>query len=952
MSGKAQTAAIVVTIAGICGAPGRENARFHVTGLAERSTRPTGSEPRGAMNDDERPDPDQLLARVRKEEAKAARGKLKIFFGASAGVGKTYAMLGAARRQQDLATDVVIGVIETHGRKETAALAAGIERLPRRSIHHRGRVLEEFDLDAALKRRPTLILIDELAHANAEGTRHPKRWQDVHELLEAGVNVYTTVNVQHLETLNDVVSRITGIRVWETVPDKVFDGADEVVLVDLPPDELLQRLKEGKVYLPQQAERAIRNFFRKGNLIALRELALRRTADRVDEDMLAYRREAAVDTVWQTRDALLVCVGSQVGSERLVRTGARLAGRLEAPWHVLHVEASGAGPVPERQRQRVIRALDLAEALGAETATLSAADAVTAIVDYARQQNLSLVLVGREHRRRWQVWHRSMADRIGEAAPDLEVVQVAHSDAAQAENALQRIRPAPGGWLPYVEAAAICAAVTALTRPLAGSVDLSIVAMLLLLGVLIVAVRAGQGPAIAATLLALAAFDGLFVAPRVSFAVSDAQYLLTSIVWLVVALVISQLTVRYKQHAQLATQREAHARALYKMAGDLSAALLPLQIAEACNRFLAVGFGAQATLLLSDEHERLQVVATHDSAGKPPDVDEGIARWTFDHGEPAGLATDTLPGSPLLYLPLKAPTRTRGVLAIAPRDPLRVQVPEARRHLETFASLVAIAVERIHYVGVAQSTLLQIESESLRNSLLAAISHDLRTPLNALAGLAESIRRTQPAPTAAQVEIAETIKNETLHLRAKVSKLLDMARLQVGKVPLSRRAQSLAEVVDRALDSTAWCLARHVVRTAVPDDLPLLDVDPVLIERLLGNLLENAAQFTPAGTRVDIGAVPRPATVEVWVDDEGPGLPKGREESLFQKFERGTHDTPAPGVGLGLAICRAIVEAHGGWIRGENRREGGARFVFSLPRSLDDASRDRVTHSEHPPDSA
>jgi two-component system sensor histidine kinase KdpD len=346
----------------------------------------------------ERPDPDQLLARVQEEEAKAARGKLKIFFGASAGVGKTYAMLLAAHQQKELGTDVLIGVVETHGRKETEALIAGLERLPQLEIPYRGKVLREFDLDGALARRPALILMDELAHANVAGSRHPKRWQDVHELLAAGIDVYSTVNVQHLETLNDVVSGIAGIRVWETVPDRVFDDADEVVLVDLPPDELLQRLKEGKVYLPQQAERAIRNFFRKGNLIALRELALRRTADRVDDEMLAYRRETSVSKVWQTRDALLVCIGPGRGGERLVRTGARLAGRLEAPWHAIHVDTHTAGPEPEVQRQRIVRALELAASLGAETATLSANEAVAAIVDYARTQNLSRVLVGRDHR--------------------------------------------------------------------------------------------------------------------------------------------------------------------------------------------------------------------------------------------------------------------------------------------------------------------------------------------------------------------------------------------------------------------------------------------------------------------------------------------------------------------------------------------------------------------------
>ncbi|HCZ17865.1 MAG TPA: two-component system sensor histidine kinase KdbD [Candidatus Accumulibacter sp.] len=881
-----------------------------------------------------RPDPDQLLARVQEEEAKAARGKLKIFFGASAGVGKTYAMLLAARQQKELGTDVLIGVVETHGRKETEALIAGLERLPQLEIPYRGKVLREFDLDGALARRPALILMDELAHANVAGSRHPKRWQDVHELLAAGIDVYSTVNVQHLETLNDVVSGIAGIRVWETVPDRVFDDADEVVLVDLPPDELLQRLKEGKVYLPQQAERAIRNFFRKGNLIALRELALRRTADRVDDEMLAYRRETSVSKVWQTRDALLVCIGPGRGGERLVRTGARLAGRLEAPWHAIHVDTHTAGPEPEVQRQRIVRALELAASLGAETATLSANEAVAAIVDYARTQNLSRVLVGRDHPRPWQPWYRSIADRIGHAAPDLDVVQAARSEDKRAAVPAPTAPPTAGEWLAYLKAAAICGALTALAAPLAGAIELTNIAMLFLLAVFFVAMRLGRGPAVASSFLAVAAFDFFFVPPRFSFAVSDAQYLMTFAVMLIVALITGQLTARYKQHADVATQREARARGLYEMARDLSAALLPMQIAEACDRFLAVEFNAQAALLLTDAQDRLraEVVNARPGTADTLIVDEGVARWAFDHGEAAGLSTDTLPGSPLLYLPLKAPMRTRGVLAIAPRDPLRVQGPETRRQLETFASLVAIAVERMHYVEVAQATLLQMESESLRNSLLAAISHDLRTPLSVLVGLAESLRLTQPSD--AQALIVETLKEEALRMSTKVNKLLVMARLQAGRVQLNRQWQPLEEVVGSALKAMEMSLTAHSVRTALPDELPLIEIDAVLIERVLCNLLENAVKYTPAGTVISIGAMLREYEIEVWVDDCGPGLPKGREESIFQKFERGARESTTPGVGLGLAICRAIVEAHGGRIHAENRANGGARFLFSLPRGV------------------
>jgi len=884
---------------------------------------------------DGRPDPDALPARVQQEEAKAARGKLKIFFGASAGVGKTYAMLGTAGRQQAQGTDVLIGVIETHGRKETEALLGGLERLPPREIPYRGQILKEFDLDAALARRPALILMDELAHSNVAGSRHPKRWQDIEELLAAGIDVYTTVNVQHLETLNDVVSGIAGIRVWETVPDHVFDAADEVVLVDLSPDELLQRLKEGKVYLPQQAERAIRNFFRKGNLIALRELALRRTADRVDHEMLAWRRDTSVEAVWQTRDSLLVCIGSGTGAERLVRTGARLAGRLEAPWHVIHVETEESTRHNEAQRQRILRALELAASLGAETTTLALADPVAATVEYARRANLSRILVGRDHPRPWRPWYRSVADRIGHAAPDLDVIQVARGDDSRQGPVPAHELPTEN-WPAYAKAAGICAAATALAMPLSGIIEQTNIAMFFLLAVVLAAVRFGRGPAVAAAFLAVAAFDFFFVAPRFSFAVSDVQYLMTFAVMLAVALIIGQLTARYKLQADVARQREARARALYGMARDLSAALMPEQIIEVAEHFLAVEFDAGAALLLTDAEDRLlpPLFAATAATGGRPVVDEGVARWAFDHGEGAGLGTDTLPGSPLLYLPLQAPMRTRGVLAIAPRDPLAVQSPEARRQLDTFAALIAIAVERMHYVDVAQSTTVQMESERLRNSLLAAISHDLRTPLTALVGLADALRLTRPALSAEQDELARAMRDESLRMNTLVGKLLDMARLQAGRVQLNRQWQPLEEVVGSALKTLESALAGRRVDIRLDPELPLVEFDAVLIERVFANLLENAAKYTPVGSHIVISAFVEGAMVEVRVEDDGPGLPRGREEDIFRKFERGEKESATSGVGLGLAICRTIVEAHGGRIRAENVEPHGARMLFTLPRGL------------------
>ena len=882
---------------------------------------------------DHRPDPDQLLSRLNEEEAKARRGKLKIFFGASAGVGKTYAMLDAARQQLLAGVDVIIGIVETHGRMETEVMADGLEYLPLRDIPYRDRLLKEFDLDGALRRKPALILMDELAHSNVAGSRHAKRWQDIDELLAAGIDVYSTVNVQHLESLNDVVSGITGIRVWETVPDKVFDAANEVVLVDLPPDELLQRLQAGKVYLANQAERAIRNFFRKGNLIALRELALRRTADRVDSQMLQYRRDQLVSSVWQTRDSLLACIGTGSGAEKVVRTTARIASRLEAPWHAIYIETPALQRLPEESRHRILRNLKLAEELGAQTATLSGNEADETAIKYARDHNLAKIVVGRDRLRLRRPWHRSFADRIGQRAPDLDVLQVARSG-NERESAKPAREPIDQSifdqWPAYAKAALGCALAAVAAALLFPIVELPNIVMVFLLAVVLVSVRYGRGPGVLASFLSVAIFDFAFVPPRFSFAVTDVQYLMTFGVMLAVGLITGQLTAGSKYQAKVAMRREQRVRSLYEMSRDLSAALMPEQIAEIGERFIVAELGAKAAFMLTDEHDQLQPALP--SANGLPAIDMGIAQWAFDHAEAAGQGTNTLAASPILYLPLKAPMRLRGVLALEMRDTDRLLIPEQRRLLDTFASLIAIALERVHYVEVAQNTTVQMESERLRNSVLSAISHDLRTPMSILVGLADSMFLTQPPPTGPQAEIARSLKEEALRVSDQVNNLLDMARLQAGRVELNRQWQPLDEVVGSALKNLERSFAKHQIRIALDENLPLVNIDSVLMERVIYNLLENTVKYTPPGSAVEIGAHATERSIEIWVDDNGPGLPEGKEEMIFKKFERGQPEGTTRGVGLGLAICRAIVEAHGGEIHAENRPQGGARFVFSLPK--------------------
>jgi two-component system sensor histidine kinase KdpD len=887
-----------------------------------------------AQDDTRRPSPDALLAEAKAQEAQARRGRLRIFFGATPGVGKTYAMLIEARRLRAQGLDVVIGVVETHGRSETAVLMEGLEILPRQTIEHRGRSLQEFDLDAALQRRPAVLLVDELAHSNAPRCRHPKRWQDVEELLAAGIDVLTTVNVQHIESLNDIVGGITGIRVWETVPDHVFADANEVVLVDLPPDDLLVRLREGKVYLPDQAERAIQNFFRKGNLIALRNLALRQTADRVDDQMRAFRRTSAQERIWHTRDTLLACIGPSDVDEKVVRTAARLATKLDSKWHALYVETPRTRRLPEARQHAILRTLKLAQDLGAETATVAAQDAVAAVLDYARHNNLGRIVAGRSTRvgRGWLA-RQAFSQRLGARAPDIDIMTVAREEesarrAAAAETASREDARTPVSLRGYLYAALACAGITAVATPLLRHFDLANIVMLYLVGVVFVAHRFGRGPAVLAAILSVVSFDFFFVPPRLTFAVSDVQYLLTFAVMLIVGLVTGHLTAGLRYQARVALHREERARSLYEMSKSLSSALVEEQVVEISDRFVESTFHAKATILLPDLSDKLQAPPAH---GATPAYDLAVAQWCSDRNEPAGAGTDTLPATAQLYLPLKAPMRVRGVLVIEPKNPHLLMIPEQRRLLDTFAALIAIALERIHFVSVAQETLIKMESERLRSSLLSALSHDLRTPLTALVGMAETLSLDLVAAQSEHTDKAGVIREQALRTSRMVNNLLEMARLQSGDVKPRKDWQSLEEIVGSALKGLEPALSEHPVSLDLPADLPLVRCDPLLIERVLVNLLENAAKYTPPGTAIGVTARPAEEQLRVEVWDEGPGLPPGQERAIFAQFVRGEKESVIPGVGLGLAICEAIVEGHGGKIRAENRVPHGARFIFTLP---------------------
>jgi len=886
------------------------------------------------MNEALRRDPDAIIERIRQEEERASRGRLRIYFGSSAGVGKTYAMLIAARALKSAGTDVVAGVIETHGRADTGAQMAGLEILPRRSFAVPGMPqLTEFDLDAALARKPALILVDELAHSNVAGSRHPKRWQDVDELLSMGIDVWTTLNVQHLESLNDVVGGITGVRVQETLPDTFFDRADEIVLVDTPADELLARLKAGKVYGEVQAERAAANFFRKGNLMALRELALRRTADRVEDDVQTYRSDRSIDRIWKTESAILCCIGPG-GAEHVVRSSALLAQQLAVSWHAVYVETPALQRLPEARRQRILAAVKLAEELGATTAVLPGGQVATAVIDYARENNLSKLVMGHNRASLWRP-AGTLAQQLGRLAADVDLIEIGvpgmrgGRPEPAADVTLQVVgrRLKPTG---YIVALLACGVGTALVVPLTGVLAPANIVMLYLLAVVGVALGYGRGPAVFSALVNVLAFDFFLVPPTLSFAVTDLQYVLTFAVMLAVGLVVGQLTAGLRYQARIARHRERRSHSLFEVARALSGELVVDQVVETASKAIEREFRARVRIYVLSEDDRLTLARGDvDTQG----LDPGTARWAFDHRQAAGLGTDTIPGSSWHYLPLNASMRTRGVLAFQPESPRLFAVPEQRRQLETFAALTAIALERVHYVDVAQKATVQIESERLRNSLLSALSHDLRTPLAGLTGLAESLRMTEPSLSAAQHEIAEELVSSAIRMSAQVNNLLDMARFESGEFRLTSSWNSVEEMIGSAVRLSKRVLASRTLKTDVPADLPLVKCDAVLIERVLVNLLENAAKYTPPDAIVEIVAQSVGEEMRVTVVDNGPGIRPGSEQEIFNKFSRGVRESAISGVGLGLAICKAIVEAHGGSISAANRGGRGAAFTFTLPIS-------------------
>ena len=903
------------------------------------------------MND-LRPDPDELLARVEREENQRRRGRLKIFFGAAAGVGKTYGMLLVAQAKRAEGVDVVVGLVETHDRQETIAVLQGLEVLPPKLVKHRGTVQREFDLLGTLKRRPTLVLVDELAHSNAVGCRHFKRWQDVEELLNAGIDVYSTLNVQHLESLNDDINLVTGVQVKETVPDTVFGLADEVELIDLPPDELLLRLKEGKVYVPQQAERAMRSFFRKGNLIALRELSLRYTADRVDAQMQDYRENHAIHDAWPVGDRVLVCIGPNSGAERLIRAAKRFATSLHAHWIAVYVETPGLQRLPIERRDEVLRVLRFAEQLGAETVTLSGADMSEEILSLAKSRNITKIMMGKPGRRGWKRWVLgSVVDTLIAEAHNINVYLLG---SPRGEGILEQKRPKPmpepkvrhsgytwehvkRHWLSWVWALVMTSSTTLLAWLMSGEFESANLVMIYLLGVVFMAARVGREAAILTSILSVAAFDFLFVTPIYTFAVADAQYLVTFFIMLLVGLIISHLTSNVGFQAKIASHRERRANVLYALSKDLATSRNLTDISKIAVRHIQEEFGGTSVLLFPVDEGRLVYPQDPAIAESLHAADLGVAQWVFDHARIAGQGTETLPGASAVYFPLSGFRGVISVLALCAANLRRVFLPEQRRLLDTFLSQIAQAIERVHFAEEAQQTQLRMESETLRNSLLSAISHDLRTPLSVIVGAASTLVEEDALLSATdRQELSLTLHDEALRMSNLANNILDMVRLEGGQVSLNLQWYPLDEIIGGALTRMHKRLEGRIVNTRLPDGLCWVRLDAVLIEQVLINLLDNACKYTPAGSPIDIIAELSTHILKVTVADRGSGIPAGSEEKLFDKFYQVHREGSQSGVGLGLAICKAIVIAHGGVIGVDNRHGGGAQFFFMLP--VDEAS--------------
>jgi two-component system sensor histidine kinase KdpD len=902
-------------------------------------------------HDDHRPDPDALLERVQAAAEKKNKGRLKIFFGGCAGVGKTYAMLSAAREHIGSGEDVIVGLVETHKREDTVKVLQGLPLLPPRRVEHRGVMLDEFDLDAALARKPALILIDELAHTNAPGSRHPKRWQDVEELLDAGIDVYSTLNVQHLESLNDVVAGITGVWVKETVPDAFFDQADDITLVDITTDELLKRLSEGKVYIaPQTRKRAAQNFFKKSNLIALRELALRRTAERVDAQMSSYRVEQGIHGAQSIAEKVMVCVGPDPLSLKVVRAAKRMATALKAPWTAIYVENARHYRMSEKQRENVETTLKLAERMGGKTVVIQGDNAAEELLDYAHTHGVTKIVAGKPAKGRWQdLFYGSLVDKIIRKSGDIDVYVITSTPDDQKKRPVyhsfqfRRFRPAL--YVYGVLAIALCSALNGLLAEMVGDTDLM---MIYLIGVVSVAAQCGRGPSILASFLAIAAFNLLFgkdtsfweasfwEGGTMDFSV-DASTLMSLMVMLVTSVIISSQASKLRLQAIYARKRERNVAALYALTKGMSATRGHRNIADVAGRQICEVFDADVTIWMPEPDGDLGLLY-----GSLSDEDffreETAARWCMEHGHPAGIGTSTLPNSKGLYVPLHVGTdKPLGVLGAVPRPSSshaegQTFTTEKMENIENFATLLAAALERANTADDAERLRVEAETDKLRGILLNSISQDLRTPLDTIVDITNALVMDSERYTEeTRQDDVRLLRREAERLSRVLSNLLDATNLEAGNARLNLQRVSLTPLIERVLELNEPILNLHQVRLDLLPVMPDVMVDLTLMEQVLENLLENAAKYAPPQTEITLKVRESGQEIILSIADQGIGVAEEDMPFIFDKFFVSTHHNAPRSTGFGLSICKRIMEVHQGRIWVQKNPDGGAIFMLALP---------------------
>ncbi|MET0482404.1 MAG: sensor histidine kinase KdpD [Aestuariivirgaceae bacterium] len=894
-------------------------------------------------NHDKRPSPEALLENARRE----GQGRLKIFLGAAPGVGKTFEMLQSARAKRQEGVDVVVGIAETHGRKETQALLEGVEIIPRRRVAYKNSTLEEMDLDVILRRRPEIVLVDELAHSNAPGSRHPKRYRDVEELLAAGIDVYTTVNIQHIESLNDIVAQITSVRVRETVPDSIIDRADDIEVIDITPDDLIQRLKEGKVYVPQTARRALDHYFSPGNLTALRELALRRTAQRVDEQLLSHMQAHAISGPWPAGDRVMVCIDEGPGGASLVRYTRRMADRLRAPWTAFHVETTRSLRFSEEERDRISDTLRLAEQLGGETAIVPGHDPVEEIMRYAEANNVSHIVIGKSRKSRLaelirgSVTHELMR-RAG--AISVHVVAPRDPDTALSNRTAARRESVEADILPFAWSTAFVAVALGCGMILDEVLAVQNIALVFLTAVLASAITYGLMPALYASIVSMLAFNFFFLPPLYNFTIAEPENVVALFFFLVIAVIASNLTARVRSQAVVARQRAKTTEDLYLFSRKLAGTAALDDVLWATAFQIASMLKVQVVILLA-EGEELTVRTGYPPEDTLDDADVAAAKWAFENNRTAGRGSDTLPGAKRLFIPMRTGRGVVGVIGIDSNKEGPLLTPEQQRLLDALIDQAALAVDRVRLAADADRTKLSLEADRLRSALLTSISHDLKTPLASIIGAAGTLRDfTNVLTEAAKRDLVATVQEEADRLNRFIANLLDMTRIESGAIEPQGTLHDVGEIVGSALQRASKVLAQHRLEVEIAGTLPMLKLDAVLFEQVLFNILDNAAKYAPASSTIRLKAWQSQGKVVLQILDEGDGIPPEDCERIFDKFYRVRKgDRVRAGTGLGLPICRGFIEAMGGTIEAANRPDrSGAVITIKLPVPTDAPQLDEV----------